>query len=79
MEQVLLVFAMRDPDYSLTLIDKMLALYAKAKVRVVLCFNKSELEVAEQEQLKQLYGQIGYPVLFVSAREKLGLQKLKEF
>lgn len=77
-EQVLLVFAMRDPDYSLTLIDKMLALYAKAKVRVVLCFNKSELEVAEQEHLKQLYGKIGYPVLFVSAREKLGLQKLKE-
>lgn len=77
-EQVLLVFAMRDPDYSLTLIDKMLALYAKAKVRVVLCFNKSELELTEQAQLRQLYGNIGYQILFVSAREKLGLQELKE-
>ena len=77
-EQVLLVFAMRDPDYSLTLIDKMLALYAKAKVRVVLCFNKSELEIEQQEILSQLYTKIGYQVLFVSAREKLGLDKLQE-
>lgn len=76
LEQVILVFAMRQPDYSLMLIDKMLALYSKSNVQLVLCFNKCEL-ADEQAVLRNLYEQIGYKVLFTSTKTMSGIEELR--
>lgn len=75
--QVVLVFAMCQPNYSYTLIDKMLALYAKTNLKIVICFNKSELG-SEEEQLalQKIYGSIGYSLIFCSAQNKTGLNNL---
>lgn len=78
LEQVILVFAIKQPDYSLMLIDKMLALYSKSGVRLVLCFNKCELDESEQSKLRSLYEPIGYKVLFTSAKKMLGIEELRD-
>lgn len=78
LEQVILVFAMRQPDYSLMLIDKMLALYSKSGVELVLCFNKFELAAGDQQILCDIYENIGYKLLFTSARDGIGVDGLRQ-
>lgn len=77
LQQVVLVFAMRQPDYSLMLIDKMLALYSKSGVQLVLCFNKCELATEGQDTLRNIYEKIGYKVLFTSVKSRLGIEELQ--
>ncbi len=79
-QQVVLVFAVRQPDYSYVLMDKMLALYAKTGLPVLLCFNKAELvDVDEENSLRNLYGNIGYNVCFCSALQERGLEELSSY
>lgn len=77
LEQVILVFAVKQPDYSLMLIDKMLALYSKSGVQLILCFNKCELAAEGQRSLRNIYEAIGYKVLFTSAKDNIGLDELR--
>lgn len=78
-QQVILVVALREPQYNFILLDKLLALYAKVKTEVVLCFNKSDLiTVQEKAKLYQLYNQIGYKIIFTSTYTEDGIEELKE-
>jgi len=74
--KVLIVVALKTPEPSLLFIDKQLAFLRKMDLEPVICLNKVDLE--EGESIKSIYENIGYRVLFTSAKEKQGIEALKQ-
>ncbi len=78
-DQALVIFAAASPEPNKNLLDRFLVMMEKQGIPSVVCFNKKDLVSKEQmEELKAPYEAAGYPVLFVSAREKEGIHELKQ-
>ena len=77
-DQLIAVFAARDPEPHLRLLDRMLVLAEAQGLSAVICLNKVDLEPAH-DLLDQLdtYRAIGYPVVLVSASTGTGLHELR--
>ncbi|MCL2865769.1 MAG: ribosome small subunit-dependent GTPase A [Lachnospiraceae bacterium] len=70
-DQALVLFAVCNPNPHLNLLDRFLVMMESQDIPVVICFNKTDL--AQEEEMKILqnsYGNIGYPLVFVSAKRK---------
>lgn len=79
-DQALVLFAVRDPEPNLNLLDRFLVMMERAKVPVVLCFNKIDLCGQQQMDVyRKIYEAAGYPVKFISAREEAGVADIREF
>lgn len=69
-DQALIVLAWRLPDYDLLLLDNMLLMCRLAGIKTVLCFNKTDLmlpqEQVQLEQLRSTYTAADCPVLALS-------------
>lgn len=76
--QVFLMFAVKDPDINLKLLNRFLVLAEHSDIPITICLNKTELAMEEAEQIAQSYRKIGYPVLLLSAHEKKNIDLLKE-
>jgi ribosome biogenesis GTPase / thiamine phosphate phosphatase len=73
-----LVFAVREPEPRLDLLDRYLALCEHAQISALILFNKSDLGMDETAaDVIALYTSIGYPVLLTSARDGSGLDELR--
>lgn len=78
-DQALLIFAAAKPAPNYNLLDRFLIMMRYQKVPVTICFNKSDLlEDVELEQIKQIYENCGFPVIFTSTREESGIETLRE-
>jgi len=74
-DTALLVFAVTEPDITLSLLDKFLVHTEKAGLHTIICLTKSDLlgqvDVKLDEEiasLREIYTMIGYPVLLCSAK-----------
>lgn len=77
-DQVVLTFAAANPDISTTLVDKLLILAEDAQLDIIICINKIDLANNEElDPVAELYRQIGYPVIFASAKSGLGIEQLR--
>lgn len=78
-DQALVVFAITQPEPNLNLLDRFLIMMGAQEVPVTICFNKTDLgEKDRQEEYRKTYEQAGYPVLFVSSREEVGVERIRE-
>lgn len=78
--QMLLVFAMKEPDLNLLLVDRFLAMAEGDGLPLVLVFNKIDLATtSEVETVCNLYRQVGYPVIPVSAATGTNISTLQDF
>jgi len=79
-DQVVLVFAAKEPDPSLLLLDRFLVLAEWSRINeIILCFNKVDLVDSDcRTKMKALYEGIGYKVILTSTYEELGLTELKQ-
>jgi len=78
-DQALVVFALKSPVPNLNLLDRFLVMMETQNVETVICFNK--LDLVEEEDVKNLretYENAGYKVLFVSADNGVGIDKVKD-
>ncbi|MCK8817813.1 ribosome small subunit-dependent GTPase A [Natroniella sulfidigena] len=78
-DQVIITFAILEPDLDFKLLDRLLVLAEVADLEVTICINKVELaslEVAKKRLLP--YQKVGYRVIYTSVKEELGLNALKE-
>jgi len=80
-EQIIIIFAVQEPSLHFKLLDRLLVLGEVARldseINLVLCLNKIDLTGYDQAQrLLAPYEKIGYQVLYTSAREKRGLDRL---
>ena len=75
-DQVVVVGAAREPDWSPHLIDRFLAVAEANALDIVVVINKCEL-VDGAEELAEPYLAADYPVILTSATDQLGLEALR--
>lgn len=74
-EQAILVISLKDPDFSLNLLDKFISLMEIHQVDIVICITKSDL--VSEEELKKIktilsyYEDLSYTVIYNTEIEKL--------
>ncbi len=73
---LVLIVSMTDPEPSLPVIDRMLAVAEHKGIEPLIVFNKTDL--LSSEPLERLYGHAGYTVLSVCANQPQTLDELKE-
>jgi ribosome biogenesis GTPase len=78
-DQILLVFACANPEPHLRMLDRFLVICEKQEIPVRVVANKVDL-VGEQKahDLFDLYPPLGYPVIYTSAAQKIGIEELRE-
>lgn len=78
-DQALLIFATKNPEPNLNLLDRFLCMMEEQDVPVVICFNKDDLVDDDfQRQIRDTYERAGYKVIFTSAKNEEGIDKIKE-
>lgn len=77
--QAIVVFSVAQPDPNLNLLDKLLAICEYRGLKVVLCFNKVDLENSEfVSALEKTYEKAGYTVIPTSATNHIEIDALKD-
>ncbi|WP_234735018.1 ribosome small subunit-dependent GTPase A [Tellurirhabdus bombi] len=81
LDQAVLIVTLTFPRTSLGFIDRFLVTAESFRIPTTLVFNKtdilSEEGVEYQQEIQQLYEQIGYPTLATSATEKRGVDEFR--
>ncbi len=77
-DRAVIVFAMKDPDPSLTLLDRFLIHAGHEGISPVICFNKADLFEGSSFDIAGCYERAGYRVILTSARDGTGVEKLRE-
>ncbi|HBV99534.1 MAG: GTPase RsgA [Peptococcaceae bacterium BICA1-7] len=77
-DRMIMVFAVKDPDPSLILLDRFLIQSWHEEVEPVICFNKTDLLQEKEMNFINAYISAGYKVLLTSTRNGLGIQTLSE-
>jgi ribosome biogenesis GTPase len=78
-DQAVFVFACAHPQPHLRMLDRFLVIAEKQDIPAVIVANKVDLVGMEQaEKIFGLYPPIGYPVIYTSARDGLGIRELQE-
>lgn len=78
-DQAIVVFSIKNPMPNITLLDKMIVLAEHSGLEVIICFNKSDLDVNfDFEMYKQIYSGAGYQVVSTCALSREGVDDLLE-
>ncbi len=78
-DQVLVVFSAAQPEPHLRMVDRFLVVAEANELPAVLCVNKVDLTGLEAARaLFGEYERIGYPVIYASAEDGLGLDELRQ-
>lgn len=82
-DQACLIVTIDFPQTSTTFIDRFLASAEAYRIPVVLVFNKTDLLTSEEEQrylhlMENLYENIGYKCISISAKTGQGVEKVKQ-
>ncbi len=77
--QVILTFAAAQPDLHPLLLNRFLVLAEWSGLHnIIICVNKADLYEGDMAAFLSLYEHAGYKVLRVSAREKQGMEELRQ-
>ena len=77
--QIIFVVSSKDPKPDLLMLDKQLAFAEYIGVEAMIVLNKTDLDQKEEfEKIRQLYSKIGYTVILTNAKQKKGIDILKE-
>ncbi|SHF31983.1 ribosome small subunit-dependent GTPase A [Caloramator proteoclasticus] len=78
-DQAILVFALKDPDISLEVLDRVLVLTEYNNIDAVICFNKCDLDVDNKfDYLSKIYSSIGYKVIKTNGKTGEGIEEIKK-
>jgi ribosome biogenesis GTPase len=78
LDQVLLVFACASPEFHPRMLDRYLALTESSDLETVIVANKLDLVGPERaRELFAEYERIGYPVIYTSTKQGVGIDELR--
>ena len=78
LDQVVLVFAVAQPEPHFAMLDRYLAICESAEIRPLICFNKADLPHEKRvDEAAELYSSLGYSVLWTSAQTGQGIDELR--
>ncbi|MBC8588628.1 ribosome small subunit-dependent GTPase A [Paratissierella segnis] len=76
--QGIVVMSVKKPDINTWLLDRFLIIGEYQNLDMIICFNKTDLSFSETSNLAETYEKIGYRVIITSAKENLGIERLKD-
>ena len=77
-DQALLIFATKNPEPNLNLLDRFLCMMEEQQLPIVICFNKDDLaEVDFVATMRNTYEPAGYKLIFTSAKQEAGIDQIK--
>ena len=78
-DQAIIVFSIKNPMPNIMLLDKMIVLAESSGLDVIVCFNKSDLDVTfDFEKYREIYEGAGYKVMNTCALSRVGVDELLE-
>lgn len=78
LDLLVIMFAVQEPKFKPRLLDRFLIIAEQAEVPPLICINKMDLkDVSDVKADMAVYEQIGYPVVYTSARTGQGLSDLR--
>lgn len=78
-DQALVIFSIVKPQPNFNLLDRFLIMMEQQGIPCVICFNKADIdEAGEGSSYEDIYRKCGYQTLCVSAKEKKGIEAIKE-
>lgn len=78
-DQALVIFAITHPQPNFNLLDRFLIMMRQQGLPCIICLNKQDLDQEEKgADYAAIYRDCGYKTLTVSAKQKQGLEQLKE-
>ena len=78
-DQALIIFSIKTPDPNFNLLDRFLVYMGSLDIPCSICFNKDDLaDGSETDAIKDAYKDSGYGLMFVSAKQHDGIDKLRE-
>ncbi|MEW8972771.1 MAG: ribosome small subunit-dependent GTPase A [Tissierellaceae bacterium] len=75
--QAIVVMSVKKPDINLWLLDKFLLMAEYEGLDILICLNKSDLDMDRALEYMNIYEKAGYDVVITSAKEEMGIDKLK--
>lgn len=75
-DQILFIVSAKHPKPDLLMLDKQLAYAEFLNIEPVIIINK--IDLADCEQIKELYTKVGYKTIITSAKEKIGIDDVKQ-
>jgi len=78
-DQIVSVFACAEPEPHLRMLDRFLVIAEKQRIEALIVANKVDLVTPRQaKNIFGLYEELGYPVLYTSARTGVGVDALRD-
>lgn len=78
-DQILIVFAVKEPEPNLNLLDKFIITIERAEIKPIICFNKTDRGSEEDiVYLQEAYKKAGYEVYLTSALFEEGIEHLEK-
>lgn len=79
-DQMLIFIPSKEPEPDYLLIDKLTVFSEMHSINVVLCVSKCEMLNDDEKQfIKNNFSFTGYPVIFTSSYEKIGIEELRSY
>ena len=73
-DQALLIFAAKNPEPNLNLLDRFLCMMEEQDLPIVICFNKKDIaDEGFEDRMRATYERAGYKVIFCSAKQDSGI------
>ena len=77
--QAFVVFSIKNPDINFDLLNRFLVLCEHNNIEAIVCLNKVDLVSEEEKKIvKEKINAIGYEVLFINAKQGIGVESLRE-
>ncbi len=78
LDQVVLVFAVAQPEPHFGMLDRYLAICESAEIRPIICLNKVDLRHEQRvDEAAALYSRLGYTVIWTSTKTGEGIETLR--
>lgn len=74
----LVVFAFKNPDINVDLLNRFLVLCEYNNLKITVCLNKSDLRDEKNDEVINMLSQTGYDIIFVNATAGIGIDQIKE-
>lgn len=77
--QIIFVVSSKDPRPDLLMLDKQLAFAEYIGVKAIIVLNKTDLDKKQDfKNIKKIYSDIGYNIILTNAKQRKGIEELKE-
>jgi len=79
-DKVIVVAALKEPEFDYIQLNRYLAFAKLHNVEAIICVNKDDLasNYSAREHIEKIYKDLSYEVIFTSAKENKGIQRLEE-